>query len=101
MDRRLKLQLLLASLPGVAKAYFQPPADIRMDYPCIVYQRDSLDTIFADNNPYRRTKRYQVTVIDQDPDSTIPDLVAALPFSTFSRHFNADKLNHDVYTLYF
>lgn len=101
MDRRLKLQRLLSAIPGVSKAYFQPPPGIRMTYPCIVYQRDQVSTDYADNSPYRRTKRYQVTVIDEDPDSGIPEAVATLPLSSFSRHFNADKLNHDVYTLYF
>jgi hypothetical protein len=46
-------------------------------------------------------KRYQVTIIDRDPDSGIPEVVAGLPTSTFSRHFTVDNLNHDVYTLYF
>ena len=101
MDRRLKLQELLSSIPGVTKAYFQPPPSISMTYPCIVYQRDSVLTQHANNLPYRHMKRYQVTVMDYDPDSSIPDAVANLPTANFSRHFAADKLNHDVYTLYF
>ena len=42
-----------------------------------------------------------VTVIDRDPDSDIPNLVAALPTSSFNRFFVADGLNHTVYTIYF
>ena len=72
-----------------------------MNYPAIVYQRDALDSKFAGNRPYSLTKRYEVTIIDRDPDSSIPDRVAALPLSSFSRHFVVDNLNHDVYTLYF
>lgn len=72
-----------------------------MPYPCIVYQMDKAQTKFADNNPYRYAKRYQVTVIDRDPDSTIPDKVAALPACTFDRFFVTDNLNHFVFTLYF
>jgi hypothetical protein len=101
MDRRLKLQALLSSIPGVTKAYFQPPPSISMTYPCIVYQRDSASIQHANNLLYRHMKRYQVTVIDYDPDSAIPDVVVQLPTANFSRHFTADKLNHDVYTLYF
>lgn len=101
MDKRLLLQALLNGIPGVTKAYFQPPADISMEYPCIVYQRDSAVTKFADNRPYSHKKRYQVTVIDRDPDSSIPDAVAELPLCIFSRHFTADQLHHDVYNLYF
>jgi hypothetical protein len=98
---RLQLQELLEELLGSGNVYFQPPANVRMAYPCIVYKRDGGETLFAGNNPYRHTKRYQVTVIDRDPDSLIPDKVAALPMCTFERHFAADNLNHDVYNIFF
>ena len=72
-----------------------------MRYPCIVYRRDRPSVAFADNKPYRRTQRYQVTVIDSDPDSDIPDLIAALPLCEYDRFFTADNLNHDVFNLFF
>jgi len=72
-----------------------------MKYPCIVYQRDLARTEFAGNLPYSYTKRYQLTVIDPDPDSTIPDKVAKLPMCTLNRFFIADNLNHDVFEIYF
>lgn len=72
-----------------------------MVYPCIVYKRDDVDVLYAGNRPYRSTKRYQVTVIDQDPDSEIPDKVASLPLSSFERHYTADYLNHDVFNVFF
>lgn len=100
-NRLLKLQEILSGIPGVSKAYFQPPANLSMSFPCIVYERDAVATVFANNTPYRHTNRYQVTVIDQDPDSEIPAGVEALPLSSFSRHFTADGLHHDVYNLYF
>lgn len=99
MGRRLDLQTLFESF--VDDVYFQPPANVQMMYPCIVYQRDHADTKFAGNAPYRYTKRYQVTVIDRDPDSLIPDKVAALPLCTYNRFFVADNLNHDVFSLFF
>lgn len=101
MGQRLQLQSLLEDILGSRHVYFQPPANVQMVYPCIVYQRDYADTKFADNGPYRYTQRYQVTVIDRDPDSGIPEKVAALPLTTFSRFFVADNLNHDVFVIYF
>lgn len=98
MDRLL-LQALLEAI--TTNVYFQPPSNLAIRYPCIVYNRDQAETEFADNSPYRRTKRYQVTIIDQDPDSVIPDKVAELPMCLFERHFTADNLHHDVYNLYF
>lgn len=81
--------------------YFQPPPNVQMEYPCIVYQRSTVRTDFADNSPYSRTKRYQVTVIDPDPDSDIPDQVGSLQLCTYDRFFVSDKLNHDVFSLFF
>jgi hypothetical protein len=101
MDRRLQLQSLLEEILGSDHVYFQPPANVQMQYPCIVFSRDGADTKFAGNRPYLYKKRYQVTVIDRNPDSLIPDKVAALPLSIFNRFFTAGNLNHDVFTLFF
>lgn len=101
MGLRLNLQSLLEDLLGTRNVYFQPPNNVQMQYPCIVYTRDNADTKFAGNLPYRYTKRYQVTIIDRDPDSPIHDKVAALPMCIFDRSFAANNLNHDVFSLYF
>lgn len=99
MAPRLELQALLEGFAD--HVYFQPPENIQMQYPCIVYNRDFAEARFADNGPYRRTLRYLVTIIDRDPDSQIPGKVAELPMCTYNRFFTADGLNHDVYTLFF
>jgi len=84
-----------------ANVYFQPPTGKQMDYPCIVYKRRDSDTDFADNDPYRIQNRYEVTVIDEDPDSLIPAKVAGMKTALHNRFFIAGNLNHDVYVLYF
>lgn len=103
MGQRLELHTLLKSLlqEDAAYVYYQPPANILMQFPCIVYSRDAVKTTYADNKLHSRKKRYQVTVIDSDPDSEIPDKVAALPMSSFQRFFVTDQLNHDIFNIYF
>jgi hypothetical protein len=101
MDQRLKLQSLLEELLGSRNVYFQPPANIVMQHPCIVYMREAADSQFADNQAYRYTKRYSVTHIARDPDSPVPDEIARLPLCAFSRHFTTEGLHHDVFNLYF
>lgn len=100
MGTRLELQSLLEGLDESAHVYFQPPENLIMTYPAIVYNRDYQGVQYADNTPYSRTLRYQVTVIDRDPDSLIPDKVAEMPLTRFVRHFATDSLNHDVYDVY-
>ena len=101
MGHRLDLQALLSAIPEVEKAYFQPPQDATMRYPCIVYQRDDSDVSYADNVKYGWRKRYQVTVIDRRPDSPITDAVEALEYVRFDRFFITDGLNHTVFQMYF
>lgn len=108
MARRLQFQTLLENLLGGAedpekklKVYFQPPSNVQMTYPCLVYERARADTRFANDNPYLKTQRYTVTVIDRNPDSEIPGAVATLPMCSQSAFFVADNLNHDVFDIFF
>ncbi len=99
MGQRQDLQTLLEGFG--APVYFQPPTNLTMEYPCIVYERDGSSVQHADDRPYRRTKRYQVTVIDRNPDSDLPDKVEELPTSRFDRWFATSNLNHFVFNLFF
>lgn len=107
MGLRSDLHQLLRGILGsinptwVGNVYFQPPEGLLINYPCIVYKRDWAITNFANNQPYKYAKRYQVTVIDRDPDSVIPEAIAALPMCVFDRFFTVKDLNHDVYNLFF
>lgn len=98
---RLELQDMLEAIVPPPAVYFQPPESLKMSYPCIRYERDGSGNQDADNLPYRTAKRYQVTVIDRNPDSPLPDLVENLQYCEFDRWFAADNLNHWVYTLFF
>lgn len=82
--------------------YFQPPTE-GMVYPCIKYERSGLSSRHdADNIRYLTYKRYDVTVMDRDPDSLIPDQVEALPHSRHDRSFKGpDGLNHFVFVVFF
>lgn len=100
-DRRAQLSAILNGIPGVTKAYFQAPGKEKMVYPCILYNIDDAKTEFADDRPYRITKKWTVTVIDENPDSPIPGYVEQLPTCTWQRTYPADGLNHTVFQLYF
>lgn len=100
LSRRLELHALLLTLAD-DNAYFQPPSDFRMQYPCIRYEQADADIKHADNIPYLLTKRWKLTVIDPDPDSIIRDRVESLPMCGFERFYPADNLNHFVFNLFF
>ena len=101
MANRLDLQAELEELLGSRNVYFQPPASVRINYPAIVYTRSDIDNAFADDSVYMQSHFYEVTVIDEDPDSKIVDDVSKLPTCRFSRHFTSENLNHDTFIIYY
>lgn len=101
MGQRLQLHSLLKEILGSGNVYFQPPANVALAYPCIIYSRNKNPTKFANGKPYMSQIGYKVTVIDRNPDSLIPAKVAALPMCSFDRTYTADNLNHDIYNLYY
>lgn len=101
MHSRIDLQKVLEGILGSRNVYFQPPASVRMSYPAIVYSRSDIENRFANNNVYKQFIAYEVTVIDKNPDSEIVAKISQLPYCSFNRHYEADNLNHDVFTLYY
>lgn len=81
--------------------YFQPPQNFQLQYPCIIYERDGSGVDHGDNGLYLHVKRYQITVVDRNPDSELPDRVEGMPLCRFDRFFTADSLNHHVFNLFF
>ncbi len=99
---RQQLSEILNGIMGTSKrVYFQPPASIKMIYPCIIYKLDDIDAEFANNLPYALTKKYVVQIIAKDPDTELPMKVTQLPMCTMNRAYTADNLYHYVFDLYF
>lgn len=106
MNKRLELHEKLCSIvnmddSGDRHVYYQPPESIKMKYPAIVYSRENIQNDFADDEVYKQSYSYQVTVIDKNPDSEIVDKVSLLPMCRHDRHFKSDNLNHDVFTIFY
>lgn len=100
--RRKGFNEILKAVLGSENVYFQPPEDRRIEYPCIVYERDDVLTQHADNFAYKANTAYQVTYIDYDPDGVdnVRGQLLALPYCRFDRHFATSGLNHDVFVIY-
>lgn len=101
MSNRLELQSLLEEVLGSKNVYFQPPANVSMKYPAIVYSLSRIGNKHANDNVYMQSTSYSVTVIDKNPDSEIVDRVSRLPMCRFDRNYKSDNLNHNVFTIYY
>ena len=104
MDRRLSLHRELLTVVGRRpfEVYFQPPTGTMIEYPCVIYEKDSGDSLYANNHSYRYTQRYQVTVITREPDCTLPEeLLRHFQMCRMDRQFVSDNLYHNVLVLYY
>lgn len=101
MAKRIELQALLETILGSRQVYFQPPESIKLSYPCVIYELDTIDSVYADNAKYKKQRRYSVTLIDRNPDSIFIDSILDLPYCSFNKHFKSDNLNHYTFTLYY
>lgn len=100
-NKRLALQSILERILGTKNVYFQPPYNLKLSYPCIIYNRMGARQIKADNRTYNFLTQYEVDYVTMDPDEFIfKDLASALTYCTFNRHYVLDRLHHNVYTVY-
>lgn len=102
MASRLELHEELCIVLGSRNVYFSPPESLKLNYPCIVYRLSDVDTRNANNQTYKRIRRYELTVIDRDPDSTIFESVLDhFEMCSFDRNFKSDNLDHNTLNLYY
>lgn len=101
LDNRLLFHQELVSILGSNNVYFQPPENVKINFPCIVYSLDRISKRPADDEGYIFNRRYQVLYIDRDPDSDVLDRLARYPMSSFSRYYVSDNLNHYAFTIYY
>lgn len=101
LNRRLEVDEMLRNIVGQKRLYFQPPASMKMQYPCIRYSRYNIENSFANGKVYKQSHKYEIIVIDEDPDSGIVFEVSKIPGIKHDRHYESNNLNHDVFTLYY
>ena len=105
----------LMDLLGTEEVYFQPSADAGMneygenyiftgiEYPCFIMKRTTAYQPSANDRNYLFRPGYEVTYINRDePDSRmIERVMRRFQHCRYDRHFVADNLHHDVFTIYY
>lgn len=101
-EKRIELDNKFREILGSSHVYYRPPESIKLEYPCIIYNLRTGDTLFANNMPYRFTRCYDVTYIRKKADSDLTDEIAtSFPYIRMDRSFTSDNLNHDTFVLYY
>ena len=104
MDDETVRQALHASLdtafPDLEK-YYQPPGDLLIARPCIVYERKALDPSFANNLVYSVGMRFQITILSDLPGYASNRNVYDIPGLIIldNRSFVTADVVHDVFTV--
>lgn len=98
MDRMSFHRKLLA-IPGLKKVYYQPPSTDKLEFPCIVYSLYGLRVKDADNEKMIVNRRYNVILIDKNPDSPIFDEMLKLDYCRFDRSYSTNNMTHFVFTI--
>lgn len=96
---RVELQELLKEYCDTV--YFQPPSSIRINYPCIVYNRSTDYLNRANNSLYMKEKMYRVTVMDKNPDSDIADRLQELPWAVIISRDVIDNIYQTTLNIYY
>ena len=107
MGRRLDMHHLLQQTfetatgrSSAGRVFYQPGADTRLSYPCLLYKLSNIPVDRANNSPYKVEHQYELTVIDRDPVSPLREAVVMLPFCTMTRAYESDNLHHYVFRIY-
>lgn len=102
-DGQSKLYTALKDVVGdLVGVHYQPPQNLQLKYPCVIYEMDGLQNQFADNLPYAQMVRYSVTVMDKTPDSVLwTALLHKFQYVTLENVMNVDGIYHWNFTLYY
>lgn len=100
MGSRVDLQYKLEEILEKPNVYFQPPSSVKLRYRAIVYNLKDIAELHADDLAYQQHRAYELTLIDENPDSEYVAKILQLRYCSFDRFFTSDNLNHWVFTLY-
>lgn len=98
---RFELHEKLCSILGSRNVYHDPPSNIQLKYPCIIYRRQPMESRQADNIKFIKWFPWDVQIIAKDPDFEL--------FDTFLDNFDygregsplvSDNLHHSNFTIY-
>lgn len=101
MGTREELDAILCETLGSPHVYFQPPENLKIKYPCIIYSFNGFYEQYANNKTYHRRREYNLLYITHDPDDEMIEKLADLPLCDLGKPYTAENLHHYPYTIYY
>lgn len=82
------------------RVYFQPPENLKLGYPAIVFHLTKIKVDHADDVPYKGAREYMITLISKDPEPDALEEILKIPYTTLDSTYISDGMNHFVFTSY-
>lgn len=82
------------------RVYFQPPENLKIGYPAVIFHLSKIKVDRADDAPYKGAREYSVTLITKEPEPEVLDEILKIPYTTLDTTYIADGMNHFVFTTY-
>lgn len=82
------------------RVYFQPPENLKIGYPAVVFHLSKIKHDHADDVPYKGAREYSVTLITKEPEPEVLDEILKIPYTTLDTTYISDGMNHFVFTTY-
>lgn len=82
------------------RVYFQPPENLKLGYPAVVFHLTKIKVDHADDAPYKGAREYMITLITKEPEPDALEEILKIPYTTLDSTYISDGMNHFVFTSY-
>lgn len=88
---------------NTGKVYFQPPSNVRLEYPCWVVERETVRLIKADDRAYLNRPGYKCIYMNRtEPDPEILRMIPErYPYCLYRSHYVVDNVHHDAFLIHY
>lgn len=101
MLKRVDIQEKFKFLLGSNNVYYQPPANLKMKYPAIVYSLDGLDVKRFDNIRLINKNCFSVThIYRNESENLVEAMLKNFEYISFDNRSIVDGIYNDHYTIY-
>lgn len=82
------------------RVYFQPPENLKIEYPAIVFHLSTIKVDHGSDVPYKGAREYSVILITKEPEPDSINEILKIPYSSLDQTFISDGMNHFVFSVY-
>lgn len=79
--------------------YFNPPSNLKIQYPCVVYSINDILNKNADDEVYKQNIKYDCTLITKNVNDPLLKDLSKIKTFRYSRHYVVDSLHHYAFLI--